>query len=185
MSLIDFLHSRRSVSVKLLAEPGPDQPALDAILQAATRVPDHGKLAPWKIVVLEDNAREQLGEVTAARFRALTPDASAEQVAAELSRFNRAPLVLCVLSIPKLGRIPVWEQELSAGAVCTHILHGAAALGYGACWLTEWVAFDAEVNAHLLQGEEGRIAGFIYIGTPTAKPEERPRPERSEVVRYY
>ncbi len=185
MSLIDFLHSRRSVSVKMLAEPGPDQSALDAILQAATRVPDHGKLAPWKIVVIEDNAREQLGEVTAARFRALNPDATAEQVAAELARFTRAPLVLCVLSVPKLGRIPVWEQELSAGAVCTHILHAAAALGFGANWLTEWVAFDDQIAAHLLQGEEGRIAGFIYIGTPTAKPDERPRPERSQVVRYY
>ena len=185
MSLIEFLHSRRSVSVKMLAKPGPDQTALDAILRAATRVPDHGKLAPWRIVVIEDVAREQLGEVAAARFRALNTGATAEQVAAELARFTRAPLVLCVLSIPKEGRIPVWEQELSVGAVCTHILHAAAALGYGANWLTEWVAFDEQIAAHMLQGEAGRIAGFIYIGTPTAKPEERPRPELSQVVRYY
>jgi nitroreductase len=188
MEALTLLQTRRSVSVRLLAAPAPDEAARKAILQAAIRVPDHGKLAPWRIVVLAGDARSALGEITAARFASLHEDASDAQLAHERQRFCRAPLVLCVLSAPIIGKIPVFEQELSAGCVAMNLLHAATALGFGANWLTEWPAFDAEITTHLLQKaglQEGRIAGFIYIGTPSETPQERPRPGFDDVVIGY
>jgi nitroreductase len=178
---IDFLLTRRSVKAANLVAPGPDDAQFEQILRAATRVPDHGKLAPWRIHVLQKDGQAKLGEVFAKRFAALHPDANEKQLAHERARPQRAPLLLVVTSNPvESVKAPLWEQELSAGAVCMNILHAAHMLGFAGNWLTEWCAFDAEIQAAL----GGKIAGFIYIGTASETPEERERPRLEDVVNY-
>lgn len=179
------LLNRRSVSVRDLAAPAPDAGELEQILRVATRVPDHGKLCPWKILVLKEAGQAKLGAIAATRFAEQHADANEAQIAAEHKRFARAPLCLAVIATPKLGTKPVWEQELSAGAVCTNILHAVHALGYGGKWLTEWVAYDAEILAALGGAPEDKIAGFIYIGTKTLEPVDRERPKLEDVVSEY
>lgn len=185
------LLTRRSTSVKDMRAPAPSDAELEQILTVATRVPDHGKLCPWRLVVLREEGARALGAIAAAQFTAQNTDATEAQIAAEHARFTRAPLCIAVLSTPVLGTKPVWEQELSAGAVCMNILHAAHALGYGAKWLTEWVAYDAAITAALLNasphGGEGsaRIAGFIYLGTKTLETPDRERPKLSDMVAEY
>ncbi len=178
------LLTRRSVSVRDMAAPAPSEDALALILRAATRVPDHGKLCPWRIVVLQEEGQRQLGQVAAGLFMKAYPDASSAQRNAELQRFMRAPLCLAVLSTPKPGSKPVWEQELSAGAVCMNILHAAHMLGYAGKWLTEWVAYDAEILAALGGAPSDKIAGFLYLGSKTSEPEDRERPSLEAVVEW-
>lgn len=173
-----------------MAAPAPSEAELETILRIATRVPDHGKLAPWRIVILRGEGALKLGAIAADIFAKQNPEATEAQIAAEHTRFTRAPLCLAVISTPKLGTKPVWEQELSAGAVCLNILHAANALGYGAKWLTEWVAYDAAILAALLNvspatethNGQARIAGFIYLGTKKLETEDRERPELADVV---
>jgi nitroreductase len=184
MDAVFPLLSRRSVSVKDLAAPAPTDAELAHILRVGTRVPDHGKLCPWRLVVLGERGQAALGEVAATKFAALYPEATHAQIEAERARFARAPLCIAVLSTPKLGTKPVWEQELSAGAVCMNLLHAVHALGYGGKWLTEWVAYDADTLAALGGGEGDKIAGFVYIGTKKAEPEDRERPRLEDVVGY-
>lgn len=148
------LATRRSTSVRDMAAPAPSDGELEQILTLATRVPDHGKLCPWRIIVVRGEGALKLGAIAADRFAKQHPEATEAQITAEHTRFTRAPLCLAVLSTPKLGTKPVWEQELSAGAVCMNILHAAHALGYGAKWLTEWVAYDDAVLAVLLSATE-------------------------------
>ena len=179
-----LLLNRRSVSVKDLKGPAPGKEELEQILTVATRVPDHGKLCPWKIVVLEEKGQRELGALAARLFAAANEEARDAQIAAEEARFARAPLCIAVLSTPKLGTKPVWEQELSAGAVCMNMLHASHALGYGAKWLTEWVAYDPQIIAALGGSAEDKIAGFIYIGSKTQEPEDRERPKLQDVVEW-
>jgi nitroreductase len=127
-------------------------------------------------------AQAAFSEQIVARFSALNAEASEAEIAFEAKRATRAPLMITVLSTPALGKIPVWEQELSAGAVCMNLLHACYALGYGAKWLTEWIAYDAEILRILGGSPQDRIAGFIYIGKPLAAPEERTRPSIAEKV---
>lgn len=181
--------TRRSTAVKDLAAPAPDAAQLETILRAATRVPDHGKLCPWRILILRDAGALTLGARAADIFARTNPEATEAQIAAEHTRFARAPLCLAVISTPIAESKPVWEQQLSAGALCMNILHAAQALGFGGKWLTEWVAYDAEILAALVQAAPGpvqpaqaRIAGFIYIGTRTAETPERERPAPEAVV---
>ncbi|MBX9726863.1 MAG: nitroreductase [Rickettsiales bacterium] len=184
------LLTRRSTSVKDMAAPAPSAAELETILRVATRVPDHGKLCPWRIVVLRGEGALKLGAIAADIFAKQTPEATEAQIAAEHTRFTRAPLCLAVISTPKLGTKPVWEQELSAGAVCLNILHAAHALGYGGKWLTEWVAYDDAILAALLSVSpaielhdgQARIAGFIYLGTKTTDTADRERPALKDVV---
>lgn len=188
MDALTLLKTRRSVAVTLMKEEAVSPEHLQEILAIATRVPDHGKLAPWRILILQADARAALGEVAAKRFAALYADAREAELAFERNRFCRAPLVLAVLSTPVIGKIPVIEQQHSASAVCMNILHAATALGLGAKWLTEWPAFDAEMTSHLLAQagkEAGSIAGFIYIGHPKQKQEERERPDIQAVALPY
>jgi len=182
MSLTPLL-TRRSTSVKDMAGPAPTADELEQILTVATRVPDHGKLAPWRIKILRGEGALKLGAIAADIFTAANPDATQAQVDAERNRFARAPLCLAVLSTPVLGTKPVWEQQLSAGAVCLNILHAAHALNYGAKWLTEWVAYDPHILT-TLGGKPGhdQIAGFIYLGTKTAETPDRERPRLDDVV---
>lgn len=183
MDALTALQTRRSIKPKELGPKAPSAAELETILRIATRVPDHGKLAPWKILVLHRAGQEKLGKIAAERFAAIYPESNALQRTHESIRFERAPLVLAVLSTPKESvKAPRWEQEMSAAAVCTNILHACHAMGWGAAWLTEWVAFDTEI-IHALGGDiETRIAGFIYIGEKVAVPEERERPALESVV---
>lgn len=195
MSALEPLLTRRSTAVKDMREPAPSEAELEQILRVATRVPDHGKLCPWRLVVLRGDGARTLGTIAAQQFQAQNPEATEAQLAAEHGRFTRAPLCIAVLSTPVEGTKPVWEQELSAGSVCTNILHAAHALGYGAKWLTEWVAYDeAILNALLAQAPalspgmsaaRARIAGFIYLGTKTTETADRDRPELESVVGAY
>jgi nitroreductase len=181
-SALTPLLTRRSTSVKDLIAPAPEGDVLTQILTVATRVPDHGKLAPWKIIVLQGEGAAKLGALAAEIFARGNPEATEAQLAAERGRFARAPLCLAVISTPKLGTKPVWEQELSAGALCMNILHAAHALGFGGKWLTEWVAYDAEILAALGGAPTDKIAGFIYLGTKAVETEDRERPKLEDVV---
>ena len=177
------LLQRRSVPAKWLGEPGPSRGEIDTLLTVAARVPDHGKLAPWRFIVIEGEARNRVGDILVKAFLADQPDADAEKVATERGRFAQAPLVIAVVSrMTPHVKIPDWEQVLSAGAVCMNLLNGAAALGYGAVWLTGWAAYDRRVLDALGLGPDERIAGFVHIGTAQEKPADRTRPELSDIV---
>jgi nitroreductase len=185
MKAMKLLLTRRSSDVKKLTSPGPGKEDLEQILTIATRVPDHGKLAPWKILLLEKPGQKKLGQLCAKLFLKQYPDAAGDKklVEHEQNRFARAPLVIAVLSTPKeSAKAPVWEQEMSAGAVCMNILHACHALGYGAKWLSEWPAFRSEVVKALGGKPTDKIAGFLYIGTKTEEPDDRDRPKLADVV---
>lgn len=187
MDALTALQTRRSVKPKELAPGRPTEAELETILQIATRVPDHGKLAPWKIVIIEGEGQKKLGAIAAEQFMKLNPEATQAHYDSEAARFTRAPLVLAVLSTPKESiKAPRWEQEMSAGAVCTNILHACHAMGYGASWLTEWVAFNPAITVALGGDIDTRIAGFVYVGGKVEKlPEDRERPALSNVVERY
>ena len=181
--IIDFLLNRRSVVARNITDPGPDDAELERILRAAIRVPDHGKLGPWRVILLRGEARVQFGEVLGAAFKKANPDAFDELVEVERERFQRAPVVAAVVSRARAGqKVPVWEQQLSSGAVCLNMLNAAHAMGYVAQWLTEWPAYNDDVASALGLGESERIAGFVYIGSTATPPEERKRPELDDIV---
>jgi nitroreductase len=162
--------------------PGPDATQLQTILAAAARVPDHGKLFPWRFILFEGEARARMGELLV-ECLALTEAVTEERRAMERGRFLRAPVVVGVVSRVREGiPIPVWEQELSAGAVCQNMLIAATAMGYVANWLTEWPAFNPLVGERLGLQPGERVAGFIYIGTSAAPLEERIRPDLDKLV---
>ena len=180
---MDLLLSRRSGSAKAMTGPGPSSAQLEAILTAAARVPDHGKLFPWRFIVFEGDARIRVGELFAATLRETEPQATPDRVEQEWQRFLRAPVVVGVVSrIREQIPIPVWEQQLSAGAVCQTMLIAAHAMGFVANWLTEWPAYNATVKEKLGLKPGERIAGFVYIGQPAAPLEERVRPDMAKIV---
>jgi nitroreductase len=180
-STLDLLLTRRSGSAKAMTGPGPSKAQLADILQAGARVPDHGKLFPWRFLVFEGKGRERAGDILAAVAHA--DGERDKQVEEERGRFLRAPVVIGVISHAReLHKIPVWEQELSAGAVCQNILIAATALGFVGNWLTEWYAFHPVVKEKLGLKPGERVAGFIYIGHPKDDLEERPRPDMDGIV---
>lgn len=180
---IGLLLSRRSGSAKAMTGPGPDEAALRQILAAAARVPDHGKLAPWRFITFEGDARAAMGDLLAEIVKANEPEASGERLALERARFLRAPVVVAVVARPREAiHIPEWEQWLSAGAVCQTMLIAAHALGFVGNWLTEWYAYDPAVKERLGLKPGERIAGFIYIGRPAVPLEERPRPRLDTLI---
>ncbi len=181
-----MLALRRSAGKGTLAVPGPDAHRLDELIAVAARVPDHRRLEPWRFVVIEGEARVRLGEACARIGEAKDPAAGPAAQAEDRARFLRAPVVVCVVSSPDAAhKTPVWEQELSAGAVCHNLLLAANAAGWAGTWLTEWVAYDPDVAAVLGLGANERIAGFIYLGTATVSPPERPRPALAAKVRRW
>ncbi|HIP77508.1 MAG TPA: nitroreductase [Kiloniellaceae bacterium] len=183
--LIDLLLTRRSVVANQLGEPGPDRDQMDLILSAGIRVPDHGKIGPWRLQVLDKQAQADLGEVLAGEFLARFPEANEKQVAFERNRPQRAPGFMVVSSrLNRQHKVPEIEQLLSCGAVCTNLLNAAVALGYSAQWLTEWPAYNDAVKAALGVPDDQHIVGFIYIGTAAEPPGERVRPERDAVATY-
>jgi nitroreductase len=174
---LDFLLSRRSRPAKTLGPPAPDRAALTTLLTAAARSPDHGKLEPWRFVVLEDAALRRLADLVTARGASLGRDET--DVAKAASAFAHSPLAVAVVEVQKPSdKVPPIEQSYSAGAVCLALLNAALAAGWGANWLTGWPAHDRgflETGLELGAGE--RVAGFIHIGTAGATPPERPRPD--------
>lgn len=183
--LLDYLLKRRSAPKDGLDAPGPDKTQLEQILRAGTRVPDHGKMCPWYFLVFEGKAREEAGKLAAEAFVKANPDARPDKVEIEAARFMRAPLVIAVISRMRRGKNPFWEQMLSAGAVCMNLSLAAHALGFGAQWLTEWMAYNAGFKSALGLDAGDHIAGFIYIGSVTKQPEERDRPDLSAVVTHW
>ena len=180
---VDFLLSRRSILARMMEGPGPDDKDLRRILQTGLRVPDHGRLAPWRFIVIRGEARERLGSVLAETFKRKTPDAIEEQIEIERERLTRAPVVVAVVStVIKEHKIPEWEQILSSGAACQTMLIAALSMGYAAQWITEWYAYDPDVKAALGIGADDRIAGFLYLGNEAAEPTERMRPEYDDIV---
>ena len=185
IKLIDYLATRRSVPAFQMCEPGPSTAELEQILTLAVRVPDHGKLAPWRFVVYRGAARAKIGEALLTMALGKNPALSEEMIAVERARFTRAPVVIGVISTagPHV-KIPEWEQLMSAGAVCLNLLMAANALGYVSNWLTEWFAYDE--GAHPLLGIQPgeKVAGFIHIGSTTFPITERPRPALGDVVTW-
>ena len=180
---LELLKTRRSVKPIELAGPGPTPSEIDTLLRIASRVPDHGKLAPWRFILFEGNARSAAGEAIASAFRADRPDATAEQIEFERKRLARAPLVIAVVS--RAGphvKIPEWEQQLSAGASAMSMVLAAHAMGFAASWITEWYAYDRRVLDVLGLGANERIAGFVHIGRPAKAPEDRERPNLGAIV---
>jgi nitroreductase len=180
---IALLKTRRSAPAAALNEPGPSKAEIDSLLEIASRVPDHGKLAPWRFIVFEAGARDRAGEIVGEVYAKEHPDADAARLAAEKKRFSLAPLVVAVVSrAAPHEKIPEWEQILSAGAVCMNLILAANALGFGSVWLTEWYAYDRAVLARLGLAESEKVAGFIHIGRAGTPREDRPRPLLSDIV---
>jgi len=180
---LKLLATRRSFKAVELAGPAPSAAEIDTLLTVASRVPDHGKLTPWRFIVFEGEARRAAGAAIAAAYRAKYPEAKPEHVEAERARLTRAPLVIAVVSraAPHV-KIPEWEQVLSAGAAAMSLVLAAHALGYGANWITEWYAYDRGVLDALGLAPHERIAGFVHIGRPPGPPEDRPRPPLDEIA---
>lgn len=180
---LSFLRKRRSHPSLTMSDPGPDIGQLEDILTIAARVPDHGKLAPWRFIVFRKAQGEEIGQVLLRIFENRNGPQDPALKSKELTRFTRAPIVVGVLSTAAdHPKIPVWEQQLSAGAVCMNLVNAAAAAGFASQWLTEWYSFDAEAARYLGAKAHERFAGFIHIGTPTQPPAERARPDLTDIV---
>ena len=181
---LDLLLTRRSGSAKAMTEPGPSKKQLADILKVGARAPDHGKLFPWRFLVIEGKGRSRAGDILAEVMQA--EGEREKQVEEERGRFLRAPVVVAVISAAReQHKIPVWEQELSAGAVCQNLLVAATASGFVAQWVTEWYAYHPVVKQRLGLKAGERIAGFVYIGTAKDELEERPRPDMDKIVTVF
>ena len=179
---LDLLLSRKSGSAKTMKGPGPNADQLRRILAAGARVPDHGKLTPWRFIVFEGEGRARMGAILAEAI-AGEKDTSPERIEQERGRFMRAPVIVGVVSRAReLLPIPVWEQQLSAGAVCMTMVIAAHSMGFVANWITEWCAYHPKVLDRIGLKPTERIAGYIYIGHPDVPLEDRPRPSLESIV---
>jgi len=177
-SVVAFLKTRKSASAKAMGSPGPTPEQLRQILEIAVRVPDHGKLTPWRFILFEGDARSRIGAHFRGRWKELNPSHGEDTLAFHQALFMRAPVVIAVVSrAAPHPKIPEWEQTLSSAAVCMNVLHAASALGIGAQWQTDWPAYDPEMAKAMGLVPPERIAGFIYLGTSTVPLEDRPRPD--------
>jgi nitroreductase len=182
-NMIELLKARRSAPAASLSEPGPSDRDIETLLQIAARVPDHGKLAPWRFIVFEGEGRRRAGEIVADVYAKAHPDADAKRLENEKRRFSLAPLVIGVVSRAAAHKkIPEWEQVLSAGAVCMNLIVAANAQGFASVWLSEWYAYDRVVLARFGVSENEKIAGFIHIGCNGGPREDRPRPALIDLV---
>jgi len=177
--VLEFMAKRRSALVRAMTEPGPNAEEQELILRLAARTPDHRKLFPWRFLVFTGKARREFGDHLAEFFKSDCPDVPPDRIEFERSRFVRAPLVVGVISSPKEcpRGTPKWEQ--------VNMLIAARASGFAAQWLTEWYAFDTRVNEVLDLQENERMAGFVYIGTGSEHPVERPRPNMDKLTKYW
>jgi nitroreductase len=182
---LDALLQRHSTPSRQLGLPAPDAACLEQMLQAAIRVPDHGKLVPFRLLLIDGDARLALGEFLAARSAQRNPGMEA-LIDKDRQRFAHAPLVVTVIARPQAHpKVPEWEQLLTAGCVCMNLLHAAQALGFGAQWLTAWMAEDRAVAGHLGLAADERIVGFIHIGTPKLAVPERERPSLDSLLTHW
>lgn len=185
LPLTDFLLKRRSSKLGMLNEPGPSKADIETILKIASRVPDHGKYAPWYFIVFDGESRKEAGELLREAYASENPDTPSAKLDLEAERFLRAPLVIAVVSRIKPGKHAQWEQILSAGAACMNLCLAANSLGYGSNWLTEWYSYSPKFKSALGIDANDNIAGFIYIGTPNGTHEERERPALENIATYW
>jgi nitroreductase len=182
-SLPAYLSSRRSGKARELVAPGPDDFVMNDILRMAARTPDHGKLFPWRFVVIEDRAA--FAALLERAFIEANPDARTAQIDAAIAPAYMAPALILLLHAPQpSAKIPEWEQQLSTGAVAMNLLHAAHAYGFAGNWITGWACYDPIIQAALCEQQE-RIAGLFFIGTVTTNLEERPRPDMTQIVRQW
>lgn len=186
-NVIKFLQSRRSITAKNMICNEVNEDDLEDILSCGIRVPDHGALNPWELIVINGNAKLRLGnDILAKEYHLNNPEASVDDINFERSRLCRASVVIAVLFKPvSHPKIPFWEMQLSSGAVCSNLLIAAQSLGYAAQWLTEWYAYNNSMIKELGGNPDtDKIAGFIYIGDKEKTPIERRRPSKEKVIRY-
>jgi nitroreductase len=184
-SPLSLLLTRRSGKPRDMVAPGPDPAQLETILAVAARTPDHGKLAPWRFVIVPKEERDAFSALLLEAYRAEKPDAGRLEIEAIQQFAQQAPSLVVVLASPRTeSHIPAWEQELSVGAACMNLLHAATALGFVGGWLTGWAAYSEMVRDAFGTAPE-RIAGFVFLGSPSRELEERPRPELERVVRVW
>ncbi len=181
-SPLALLTTRRSGKPRDLVAPGPAADQLEAMIAIAARTPDHGKLAPWRFVIVPDDKRDRLAEVITSAYLAERPQAARLELESFDQFAHQAPALVVVLASPRPeSHIPLWEQELSAGAACMNLLHAAHALGFAAGWLTGWASYSDAVRDAFGAAPE-RIVGFVFIGTPAKQLEERPRPDLGKII---
>ena len=186
-NIIKFLQSRRSITAKNMICNQVNEDDLDDILSCGIRVPDHGALNPWELIVIKGDAKLRIGnDILAEEYQLNNPDASEDEINYERIRFCRASVVIAVLFKPvSHPKIPFWEMQLSSGAVCSNLLVAAQSLGYAAQWLTEWYAYNNSMIKELGGNPDtDKTAGFIYIGDKDKTPIERRRPGKEKVIRY-
>lgn len=185
-SILAFLRSRKSASAKSMTGPGPNRDELTEILETAVRLPDHGKLAPWRFVVFEGEARAKIGVSFAAAWQGKYPDHGAEMLDFQRGLFMRAPVIVTVVSTAKPhAKIPVWEQQMSAGALCFNLELAAMAKGFDVQWQSDWIAYDEAAKSAMGIAAEENVAGIIYIGKTSAPLEDRPRPDAAAITTYW
>lgn len=181
---LDLLKTRFSYKpMDMLPDGGPTDAEIDTLLTVASRVPDHGKLVPWRFIVFTGDARARAGDALSKVFAAKNADATPDQIAFEAKRFQMAPLVVAVVSraAPHV-KIPEWEQVLSSGAAAMNLLHAANALGYVGTWRTDWIAYERAAMDALGLAPHEKITGLVYIGKPAVKTEGRDRPKLADIV---
>jgi nitroreductase len=186
-NIIKFLQTRRSITAKNMICNQVNEDDLDDILSCGVRVPDHGALNPWELIVIKGDAKLRIGnDILAKEYHLNNPEASVDDINFERSRLCRASVVIAVLFKPvSHSKIPFWEMQLSSGAVCSNLLIAAQSLGYAAQWLTEWYAYNNSMIKELGGNPDtDKIAGFIYIGDKDKTPIERRRPSKEKVIRY-
>jgi nitroreductase len=183
---LQLLKTRKSISASFLAPPAPSESELAEILTIASRVPDHGKLTPWRFIVFQGDARQQASTALAELFKTQHPDAPDKQIEDEQKRLAQAPLVVAVISMAAPHpKIPEWEQVLSGGNAAMNVVLATHALGYAAQWTTGWIAYDPEAGRILGLQPGERVVAVIHIGTATVPPVERPRPALADVITYW
>lgn len=184
-SPLTLLHTRRSGKPRDMIAPGPDEAQLEAIMKAAIRVPDHGKIAPWRFVIVDKDQRDAFAAVLVNAYRAEKPDAGRLELESMEQFAHQAPTLIVALSAPvPNSKVPLWEQQLSVGAACMNLLSAAHALGFVGSWLTGWPAYSDRVRDAF--GPPGtRVAGYLFIGSPGRPVEERPRPDYQGVVTHW
>ncbi|MCF6293861.1 MAG: nitroreductase [Robiginitomaculum sp.] len=184
--VLDFLNQRRSTPLALLTEPGPQRDELSMILQLASRVPDHRRVVPWRFVVFLGAAKQQAAKLIGQRFLELNPKSGKSKAGLESHKFSNAPVVIALISSPdEKHKTPVWEQNLTVGAVGQNLLLASNAAGFAGVWLTCWYAFDQDIRQHFGVQAFEKIAGFFHLGTASENPVERPRPDMDRIVSHW
>lgn len=181
---LELLKSRRSVKAKAMTEPGPNENQLKEILSAAMRVPDHGKLNPWRFIVLSGDDRKKLGSLIT---EGMNKEGNvSEKVAGKMAGYaTQGPVLIIAVFSPKDHKtIPLLEQQFSMGAACQNLLIATHALGFVGQWLTGWAATSPTIKDGLALADHEQIAGFIFLGSQDKEPSERPRPDFDEVVTW-